>query len=121
MPTLSPAEIAQLQAEKAKQENFASAMLAAVPQKTARAAELAVADGAFQKFFDYYNDDIIGKYDAERKALNGQYIADPISEDDIIGPASIDGSVRTTPTMPDTDIVRVDEFDGGAVSVNYYQ
>lgn len=113
MPTLTAQEIAQLQAEKAKQENFAEAMLAAVPQKQARAAELAVADGAFKKFFDYYNDDIIAHYDSERKALDGQYIAEPITEDDVLGPATLDGTVRTTPTMPVTDIVRVDEFDGG--------
>lgn len=117
-PTLSPAEIAQLQAEKAKQENFRDAFLAAVPAKTARAAELAVADGAFKKFFDYYNDDIISQYDAERKALNGQYIAAPITEADIEGPAEVDGSVRTTPAMPVTDIIRVPEFDGGPLIVD---
>jgi len=117
-PVLSPAEIAQLQAEKAKQENFRDAMQAAVPAKTARAAELAVADGGFKKFFDYYNDDIIGQYDAERKALNGQYIAAPITEADVVGPAEVDGSVRTTPAMPVTDIVRVAEFDGGPLIVD---
>lgn len=112
-PVLTPEEIARLEAEKAKQVNFRDAMLAAVPQKQARAVELAVADGSFKKFFDYYNDDIIGKYDTERKALNGQYIANPITEADVEGPARIDGSVRTTPTVPVTDILRVDEFDGG--------
>lgn len=113
MPTLTADEIAQLQAEKAKQQNFKTAMEAAVPQKQARAAELAVADGAFKKFFDYYNNDIIAKYDAERKALDGQYIAVPISEADVTGPANLDGSCRTTPTSPTTDIIRVAQFDGG--------
>lgn len=117
-PVLSPAEIAQLEAEKAKQENFRDAMQAAVPAKTARAAELAVADGGFKKFFDYYNDDIIGQYDIERKALNGQYIVAPITEADVVGPAEVDGSVRTTPAMPVTDIVRVPEFDGGPLIVD---
>lgn len=118
MPTLTPEEIAQLQAEKAKQENFRDAMNAAVPQKQARAAELAVADGAFKKFFDYYNNDIITKYDMEREAINGQYIASPITEADIVGPASVDPSVRTTPSTPVTDIIRVAEFDGGPLVVN---
>lgn len=117
-PTLTPAEIAQLQAEKAKQENFRDAMDAAVPAKQARAAELAVADGAFKKFFDYYNDDIIGQYDAERKALNGQYIAAPITEADIVGPATLNGSVRTTPTTPVTDIIRVAQFDDSPLIVD---
>jgi hypothetical protein len=117
-PTLTPEEIAQLQAEKAKQENFRDAMQAAVPAKQARAAELAVADGSFKKFFDYYNDDIISKYDAERKALNGQYIAAPITEADVEGPATLNGAVRTTPTTPVTDIIRVAQFDGGPLVVH---
>lgn len=117
-PTLTPEEIAQLQAEKAKQENFRDAMTAAVPQKQARAAELEVADGAFKKLFNYYNDDIISKYDDERKAQNGEYIDSPITEADIEGPATVDGSVRTTPTTPITDIIRVPEFDGGPLLVD---
>jgi len=111
-PTLSPAEIAQLEAEAEKQQGFADSLAAQVPAKTARAAELAVADGGFKKFFDYYNDEIIGQYDAEYRALNGRYIVDPITEADVEGPANIDGSVRTTPTLPDTDVIRVAEFDG---------
>lgn len=111
-PSLSPAEIAQLQKEKARQQNFADAMTAAIPAKAARAAELGVADGAFKKFFDYYNDDIIGKYDSERRALNGAYIAAPITEADVQGPASLNGTWRTTPTSPVTDIVRITQFDG---------
>jgi hypothetical protein len=114
MPTLTPAEIAQLQAERAKQVNFRDSFDAAVPAKTARAVELSVADGAFKKFFDYYNDGIIAKYDAERKALDGYYIAAPITEADILGPATLDGSVRTTPaSAATTDITRVAQFDGG--------
>jgi hypothetical protein len=115
-PILTPEEIAQLQIEAARQQNFADSLAAAVPAKTARAAELAVADGAFKKFFDYYNDDIIGQYDAEKEALNGIFIIDPITEADIEGPANIDGSVRTTPSLPVTDIIRVPEFDGGGTS-----
>ena len=65
----------------------------------------------FKKFFDYYNDDIIGNYDGEHKLLDGQYAVAPITEADIEGPASIDGTIRTTPKNPITDIIRVDEFD----------
>lgn len=115
-PTLSDAEIAQLQKEALKQQSTIDTLNAAIPAKAARAAELAVADGAFKKFFDYYNDDIIGNYDTEQKALNGIYIVDPITEADIEGPANIDGSVRTTPSLPDTDLIRVTEFDGGGTS-----
>lgn len=115
-PILTPEQIAQLQKEKAQQANFRDAMAAAVPAKAARAAELAVADSAFQAFFNYYNDDIIVKYDAERKALNGQFIAAPITEADVVGPASLNGTVRTTPTSPVTDIIRVPQFDGGPLT-----
>jgi len=111
-PILTPEEVAQLEKEAAKQQSFADALSAAVPAKQARAQELEVADGAFKKFFDYYNDDIIAKYDAEKKAISGDFVANPITEADVEGPASIDGSVRTTPSLPATDIVRVDEFDG---------
>ena len=111
-PTLTEAQIAQLEAEKAKAENVAATFLAAIPAKAARAAELDVADQAFKAFFDYYNDDIIAQYDAERKELDGVYIADPITETDISNPASLTAG-RTTPSLPDTDLIRVAEFDGG--------
>lgn len=112
-PTPTPEQAEQLEKEKAKQEGFAAAFAAAAPAKQERAAELLVADSAFQDQFDWYNDDIISKYDDERKALDGQYIADPITEADVEGPASINPAVRTTPSLPATDIVRVPEFDGG--------
>lgn len=110
-PVLTPEEIAQLEKERIEAIGVRDAMLSAVPLKTARAAELLVADGSFAKFFTYYNDDIIGQYDAERKELNGDYIASPIVEADITNPASLIAS-RTTPSLPATDIIRIAEFDG---------
>lgn len=112
-PTLTPAEISQLQAQKAQQQNTQSTMTSAIAQNNTVAANYGVSDGAFKKFFDYYNTNIISEYDAERKALNGTYYANPISEADIVGPATLDGNIRTTPITPATDIVRVAEFDGG--------
>lgn len=112
MPTLTPDERAQIEKEVVKQRAVVEAMTAAGPAKQARADELGVTDGVFKKFFDYYNDSIIGKYDAERRALNGDYIALPITEADVEGPATLDTAVRTTPTLPATDIVRVTQFDG---------
>lgn len=117
-PTLTQAQIDQLNAELARQQNFATQLTAQIPAQIARAAELSVADGAFQEFFQYFNDDIIGNYDNERRFLDGTFQADPITEADIIGPANIDGTVRTTPSLPDTDIVRVPEFDGGNTSID---
>lgn len=111
-PTLTQAEIDVLTSEKAKQEDVAATFAAAVPTRTARAAELEIQDGAFKKFFDYYNDDIVGQYDAERKEFDGLFIISPIVEDDILKPANLEFH-RTTPTLPVTDIIRVVEFDGG--------
>lgn len=118
VPILTPTEIAALERQKAAQQNFADTLAAAIPLKQAKAAEYAVTDGAFKKFFDYYNDDIIGQYDAEYRALNGRYIPLPIVEADIVGPASIDPSSRTMPTLPQTDIVRIAQFDGGGTSTD---
>lgn len=117
-PTLTDAEIAQLEKDKAAQESAAETILNAITNKTAKAAEYAVSDGAFKKFFDYYNDDIIGQYDAEYRALNGRFIVSPIVEADITGPATLDLSHRTTPSLPDTDVVRIAEFDGGGTSTD---
>lgn len=116
-PILTQAQIDQLKKEKAQQEEVVKTFEAAVPAKIARAAELAVADSAFKVFFDYYNDDIIGKYDIERKALDGVFITAPITEVDITNPASVLPS-RTTPALPDTDIIRIAEFDGGNTSID---
>jgi len=115
-PILTPQEIQQLQKEAARQQNFADALTASIPAKAARAAELAIADGAFKKFFDYYNDSIIAKYNDERKAISGIFQTFPITEADVVGPATLNTAVRTTPTLPATDIIRVPEFDGGNTS-----
>jgi len=110
-PTLSPAEIAQLQKEKAKAESAAATYAAAVAGQQQRAAELAVADGAFKKFFDYYNNDIIGKYDLERRWINGYTLTSPVTEADIINCANLGGG-RLQPALPATDVIRISQFDG---------
>ena len=112
-PTLTQEEMAQLEIEKATEEGVVEVFLNAVPANLARAAELAIVDGSFKKFFEYYNDGVIGQYDAEQKSLNGDYIAAPIVEADITEPASQNLSHRTSPTLPAVDLVRIAEFDGG--------
>lgn len=112
-PVLSPEQIAQLKADKEAKLQSIQVRISSIAAKEAQVAKLTVSDSAFKSFFDYYNTGIISKYEDERRAIDGQYIAQPITEGDILGPATVDGSVRTTPTMPQTDILRVDEFDGG--------
>lgn len=112
-PTLTPEQIAQLKADKEAKLSLITTLSNSIEGKQKQVDKLTVSDSAFKSFFDYYNTGIIAKYEAERKAIDGQYIAQPITESDVLGPATVDGSVRTTPVMPQTDILRVDEFDGG--------
>src|SRR3990172_6387187 len=107
VPILTAEEIAELIQLRDQQQGFADLLNAQIAQKAARAAEAAIRDGAFKKFFDYYKDDIIGQYDAEYRALDGRYIVSPIVEADVIGPAEVNFAVRTTPSLPATDIIRV--------------
>jgi len=115
-PTLTTGEVTQLQTDQAIQQNAATAFTAQVPAQNARIAELQVSDGAFKKIFDYYNDQIIGQYDAEQRALNGLFISSPVIEQDVIDVSNLTGRLLATP--PVTDIVRVPEFDGGGTNTD---
>lgn len=111
MPTFTPQEIAQLTKEQAKAASAAETFTQAVAAQQARAVELSVVDGAFKKMFDYYDTDIIGKYDLEQRWINGRLITNPVTESDIISCASLAGG-RLQPTLPVTDIIRITQFDG---------
>lgn len=110
-PVLTPEEQAQMQKEAAKALAAAETFQAQVGAQQARAQELAKVDSGFKKFFDYYNNDIIGKYDLERKAINGQYVDSPVIEADIVACASLAGG-RIQPSLPATDAIRIGQFDG---------
>lgn len=111
-PILTPDEIAQMQKEQAKATAAAATFQAQVAAQQARAAELAKVDSGFKKFFNYYNDDIIGKYDSERRAIDGKYVDNPITESDVVSCANLAGG-RLQPSLPATDIIRIPQFDGG--------
>lgn len=116
-PVLTSQEIAELKVEKETNTNSAALFTAQIAIQNAQAAKFGLVDSSYKKYFDYYNTNIIGQYDAERRAINGQYIASPITETDIQNPASTTAS-RTTPTLPATDVVRIAEFDGGPLIVD---
>lgn len=116
-PVLTPDEVSQMTKEATKATEAAATFQAQIAAQQARAVELSKVDSAFKKFFDYYNDDIIGRYDAERKLINGQYIAAPITEADIISSGSLAGG-RIQPSLPATDVIRIAEFDGGPLIVD---
>lgn len=110
-PTLSPTEIANLTAAAAKATASAATYQSQIAAQQAEAAKLAVTDGAFKKFFDYYDTQIITQYDLERTQINGQYIDSPVLEADIVACGSLAGG-RIQPALPVTDIIRIPQFDG---------
>jgi hypothetical protein len=112
-PVLTTEQLAQLAADKAQKQSLITTMTNQIAGKEAQIAKYALSDSAFQVYFNYYNDDIIGQYETESKSINGYYIEEPINESDLEGTANVDGNSRTTPNMPETDIVRIAEFDGG--------
>lgn len=118
-PVLSPTEITQLIKEKTRAESASATYAASVSALNARAAELAIVDGAFKKFFDYYNIDIIGKYDLELKAINGLTRTLPILEADIVACASLAGN-RIQPALPATDVIRISNFDGNPTTTDSF-
>lgn len=110
-PVLTPEQISQLKKEQAQATSSAATFTAQIAAQQAAAAQLAISDSAFKAFFDYYNTQIIGQYDAEKKAINGQYVDSPIVEADIVSCASLSGG-RLQPSLPSTDIIRLPQFDG---------
>lgn len=113
-PTLSQAQIDSLTAAANAAEENATLFTAQAAAKDASIADFGVQDSAFKDLFDYYNEDIIGKYDDERQALEGIFIPNPVIEQDIIDCSELTGRLR--PTVPATDAVRIPEFDGGNTS-----
>jgi len=68
-------------------------------------------DDAFKAFFDFFDGDIIVQYETERRFLDGQAIASPIVEQDIL---NFVNEITTSRLWNDTKIPeRIAEFDGG--------
>ena len=111
LPAPSPSEIAALTALKA----VADAGVLAGPGKVAAvqsAIDVQQEVENFQKStFDVLNDDIIRRYEVERKWLDGQDITAPVVEADLQQFAS-DGSGRLD-NGGDFAPLRIPEFDGG--------
>jgi hypothetical protein len=116
-PILTDQEKKDVNKEKTTQTNLKATMLSQIPANQATADHYQSVDNAFKKFFSYYNLDIIGQYDSERRSIDGNYIVSPISETDIVNTAQVLAD-RTTPVLPSTDIVRVPEFDGSPLIID---
>lgn len=112
-PIPTPPQIAAINTEILNLTTQRDAMLLSASLQTSIIAQKLLIDNAFEDLFDWYNDDVIGKYDAERKAINGSFVPSPIVEADIIAVSANPPSGRLVPYPPATDIVRITEFDGG--------
>lgn len=122
-PTPSPAQTVAIQQTVAQQTNQQTALTDSANLQNAEIARNQQVDDAFKALFNWYNDAIIGKYDAEKKAINGVFVTTPVVEADLIAVGSNPPSGRLVPTPPATNIIRIPEFDGGNTSTasNYEQ
>lgn len=116
-PVPSADQIAAIQSTVSDQSAQQAAFTETAGLQDAVIEKATKVDSAFKSLFNWYNDAIIGKYDAEKKAINGVFVTSPVVEADIIGVAANPPSGRLVPTPPSTSIVRVPEFDGGNTSV----
>lgn len=114
-PVLTSAEQAELAKQKTQQEQFAADMAANIVAQDQNVIDIANQESAYTKYFNWYTDDVLAHYYSERRALNGLFQASPIVFADATNPGNKIDS-RTTPTMPDTDVIRIAEFDGGGTS-----
>lgn len=114
LPTPNPDELAALTTLKA----VADAGVSAGPGKVAAIQSAIDAQQEVENFqkatFDAVNDDIIRRYEVERKWLDGQDIAAPILEADLQSFAN-DGSGRLE-NGGDFAPLRIPEFDGGPLA-----
>lgn len=115
-PTPSPDQIAAIQSTVNDQTTQQAALTETAGLQDAVIDKATKVDQAFKDLFAWYNDAIIGKYDAEKKAINGIFVTTPVVEADIVGVAANPPSGRLVPTPPATSIVRIPEFDGGNTS-----
>lgn len=117
-PTLSAADRAAIDAEKAIQAASVADFTAAKAFKGDQLQRYTDLDVIYKAQYDYYDGDILAQYESELKWMNGKYHTTILRESDIDDTAQLtalqaDGITgRLTPTLPVTDIVRIDEFDG---------
>ena len=106
-PTPSPAQISAINAEVAALTNQQTSLVDSAAAQGPIIAQKQLIDDAFKDLFNWYNDAIIKRYDAERKAINGSFIASPVVEADILGVAQNPPTGRLVPTPPATAIIRI--------------
>lgn len=130
IPTITPEELELLEKERTKLITIRDGLIEAKATKEAKIIEMTELDSVFSKFWLYFNDTIVNNYDREWQNLNGRYFPgyyepteDPnvsiwipegnIVEHDLEMAARANRHGRLTPNMPDTDLIRIPQFDGG--------
>jgi len=112
-PTLTSSQIAAIQLEVTNKTTQQTALQDTAALQDPVITNKQEVDNAFGALFNYYNTDIIGPYDDERKAISGVFVISPVTESDILAVGGNPSSGRLVPTPPATDIVRINEFDAG--------
>lgn len=110
-PTPTPEQIAAINAQTANLKNLAASLQGASDGQASVIARDQLIDDAFNGQFSWYNDSVISKYDAERKAINGTFVISPITNADLVAAAQNPPTGRLVPTPPATAILRIPEFD----------
>lgn len=115
MVTLTPSEIAALNAEYCRLQNSVATRTAQLAAQVDIIAAATDTDNAEKKAFDFYDIDIIRKYEDEREALDGTYVENPVVKSELDAVGQLDATQRLFPTNPVTEPIRIAEFDGGGL------
>lgn len=115
-PAPSPAQQELIDAEIEKKNKEIAKFNALIPGLDAQIAEKTEIDNAFKAQFNWYNDTVIGNYEAEREAINGVYVTNPVTNQDIEDVVFDPTNARMFPPPGDTEVVRISQFDGTPTS-----
>lgn len=116
-PVATPDQVAAIESTIQGQQTQQAAFTETAGLQDAVILKNTKVDDAFKALFNWYNDAIIAKYDAEKKSINGVFVTAPVVEADILAVAANPPSGRLVPAPPVNNIVRIAEFDGGGTSV----
>lgn len=110
---LTDEEVATLQAQYIQLTSSIASRQAAIDAQNNVVQDATNADNAEKKVFAFYDDAIIRQYEDEREELDGTYQDDPVTTTDLDAVGALDATNRLFPTLPDTEPVRISQFDGG--------
>lgn len=113
--TLTPAEIAALTAERERLISSIAKRQESIDNQDDVVQAATDTDNAEKKAFDFYDIDVIRKYEDEREQLDGTYTENPVLKSELDAVGQLDANNRMFPAIGDTNPVRIAEFDGGGL------